>query len=138
MILQGPFEEPAWLTAKVDQRLAFMLQEMGGKLPNIGQNVVLTLLTEYGEGATQEEKDRWERTCDNCGLFCPGATTFYTGQVARYHMGKRVEFTFGSCPKCVGRSTPMQEARDFNLRVMYARRGMHESHRRSPGDEVEE
>lgn len=91
--------EPAWLTAKVDQRLALMADKMGDI--NLDYSVVMTPVSEPREGATREEMVRWERSCDNCGLFCPGA--FYTGTTTRKGFDTQVIFTFGACPKCAGK-----------------------------------
>jgi hypothetical protein len=100
------FHEPAWLRAAVDQRLALMVQTMGGKLPSNVANVIVTPLTEPPEGAAYgpgTEAERWERSCDNCDAYCGDEDKFYFGQATRFRDGMRVEFTFGACANCIGR-----------------------------------
>jgi len=94
-----PESEPAWLAAKVDQRLALMEEHMGdvSKLPT---HFVMTPLTEPEENASKEEFDHWERTCDNCGVYCPWPTDFYTGTTVRMRGETQVIFTFGVCATC--------------------------------------
>lgn len=94
-------QEPAWLIAKVDQRLAQMSQAMDtpeGRFALSLTDIVLTPLAEPPEGATPLEFERWDKTCDNCGKHCP--TSLYTGHVMRLHLGTRVNLTFGVCPEC--------------------------------------
>lgn len=91
--------EPAWFISRVDQRVALVQDVVGGKWPF--PTVVLTPLTEPPESATQEQRLRWERTCDNCGTHCPQGTAFYTGHVSRELPDKRqVIITFGVCKSC--------------------------------------
>jgi hypothetical protein len=91
---------PAWLTAKVDQRLALM-EEMAGELPSLANDktLIMTPLTEPREGATQAEFEIWNRTCDNCGKDCTGLD-FYTGHMVRLWKGAKLMFTFGVCTEC--------------------------------------
>jgi hypothetical protein len=94
---------PAWLDAAVDQRLAFMLERMGGKLPSNVADVIMTMLTEPPEGSAfgpGTVGDRWERTCDNCGTYCGDEDKFIFGVIMRWHEGTRVEITFGACANC--------------------------------------
>jgi hypothetical protein len=93
--------EPAWLLAKVDQRLALMKDKLDspeGRLALSVMDVVLTPLVEPPEGSTKEQFERWDRTCDNCGKYCP--TTLFTGHVIRQFMGTKVNMMFGVCPEC--------------------------------------
>jgi hypothetical protein len=92
--------EPVWLAAALEARV----ETLGGAVL-LGQaaateaGVVMATLTEPPEHATPAQRDRWERTCDNCGAHCPG--TFYTGTAARLtRTGVQVIITFGVCPAC--------------------------------------
>lgn len=92
-------EEPGWLSAKVDQRLALMQEQMGDiNMADLGNPFVLTPLTEPPIGASQRARDMWERTCDNCDKFCPGR--FFTGMTQRKAFGVQVTFMYGACPAC--------------------------------------
>jgi len=92
--------EPAWVTFLADQRLARILYALGGHLPPPDQyEVVMNPLTEPDEDTDWE---RWERTCDNCGTFCPEGEDFYAGVTSREHEGQQVIFTFGACAACAG------------------------------------
>lgn len=92
---------PRWLATAADQRIGFMLEEMGG-VPE-GFPFILTPLTEPPENFTDEQRERWERTCDNCGTYCPEDTEFYTGSIGRVVGPEaRVEIMFGACAACVG------------------------------------
>lgn len=94
-------ELPPWLRAMVDQRLALMSEMMDPDLvKDAGPSVVMTPLTEPGEGATQEELERWDRTCDRCGKDCTENHLFYTGNLTEDWQGIQVIFTFGVCHKC--------------------------------------
>lgn len=95
-----PQDEPPWLTAKVDQRLALMVEKTGGKFPE-GALVAMPL-TEPDDGASQEEIERWDRSCDNCGKFIPLGELLYTGSLMReLESGQRVLINFGACATCV-------------------------------------
>jgi hypothetical protein len=91
---------PAWLTAKVDQRMALVDQYvtpatlmLSGQLP-----LIVTPLAELDEHATEEARAQWERTCDCCGKHCPDPEKFFTGQVQRTtHGGVLVVMFFGVC-----------------------------------------
>src|SRR4051812_4755289 len=91
--------EPMWLKAKIDQRLALMEEHMGNAA-DVPAQVVLTPLTEPAEHASKAERDRWERTCDNCGTYCPAEKPFYTGHVVRMRGEVQVIFMFGVCAPC--------------------------------------
>lgn len=89
---------PVWLVAMADARVAFMLDQMGG-VP-AGYPFVLTPLTEPPLDHTEEQRERWERSCDNCGTYCPDGTDFLTGLIGRDIGDTRIEITFGACPEC--------------------------------------
>lgn len=91
--------EPTWLVSKIDQRLALMEEHMGNAA-DVPAQVVMTPLTEPGEDATKEDFERWERTCDNCGRYCPPDSEFYTGHSVRMRGEVQVIFMFGVCPDC--------------------------------------
>lgn len=89
---------PEWLVAAADVRVSFMLSQMGG-IPD-GYPFILTPLTEPPAGWTDAQRERWERTCDHCGLYCPEGTDFLTGLISRDIDGTRIEITFGACRAC--------------------------------------
>jgi hypothetical protein len=93
---------PAWVVAKVDQRLALMadmLSRFGNPAPALAEyGLMMTPLSEPDEGATPDEYKIWDRSCDNCGRYCPG--DFFTGSVTRTKWGTQIVFTFGTCPEC--------------------------------------
>jgi hypothetical protein len=95
-------KEPAWLLAKVDQRLALMREKLGDEgITLLGlADVVITPLTEPPENATQQQIATWDKSCDNCGRLCP--TRLVTGQVVRMLDKIQVTFFFGACPRCAG------------------------------------
>ena len=118
-----PFKPPAWLTAKVDQRLALMEEAIGdvvdesvemfhaltGFKPSadvdmiakmMQGNIMMTPLSEPDEGSSVEEIRRWERSCDNCETFVPDGELFFTGQLVREFHGQQVILVFGVCPAC--------------------------------------
>jgi hypothetical protein len=89
--------EPAWLTARVDQRLALMSDSA---LDAASANLVLTPLTEPDEDASPAVRQRWDRTCDNCRRYCPDDEPFFTGNLVRTWRGTPVIVVFGVCPDC--------------------------------------
>jgi hypothetical protein len=93
-------KEPAWITAKVDQRLALMAE--AGIDAFKDTELVMTPLAEPSKGCTDAEYRRWDRTCDNCGAYCP--RQFFTGHVVRRWRGVQVIFSFGVCLGCKTRS----------------------------------
>jgi len=98
---------PPWLTAKIDQRVALMLDTLGPAVSGFDEyTVVMTPLTEPEEDATPAEIQRWERACDNCGRYCHVGENFFTGHLVRDVEGHQVIFMFGACPECArkGRS----------------------------------
>lgn len=96
--------EPAWLLAKVDQRLALMkeaLGELGIRRLKSYTGVIITPVSEPAEDASLAEYERWEHSCDNCGKYCPDS--MWTGTVERELSGARVYISFGACPTCAGK-----------------------------------
>lgn len=92
---------PAWVMHMIDQRLALM-EHMLPADTVAGFGVIMTTLTEPGEGADEEAYDRWERTCDNCGTYCPDDVAFFTGQLITTldSIDAKVIVTFGACERC--------------------------------------
>lgn len=93
-------QEPPWLSAAVDQRLAYMIPHLQGV--DVGA-IITTPLTEPGPGSTEADRERWERACDNCGAYTPEGPTspFYTGHVERrLSTGHRAAVFFGMCQTC--------------------------------------
>ena len=86
---------PAWLQAKVDQRMALVAEAV----PAADWPVIVTPLSEAPEDATPEQRRRWDRTCDCCGRYCPyPREDFYTGQLQRTRPdGVLVLMFFGVC-----------------------------------------
>lgn len=93
---------PAWLAAAVDQRIALMRDKIGPGFAELADNtnLVMTPLTEPAEGATDAEREKWERTCDRCGVYCNSFARFYTGAVQRELDGVQVTLMFGVCHRC--------------------------------------
>jgi hypothetical protein len=94
-------DEPAWLLAKVDQRLTLMREKVGEPevFKKLGApDLILTPLSEPLTEPTPEQLERWDRTCDNCGKYCPH--DLWTGSVSRDWGGLQVVMTFGVCPDC--------------------------------------
>lgn len=91
--------EPAWLTAKADQRLALMASgHTPVQISKVTASIIMLFLSEPPPDSTPADYATWERSCDNCGRFCPG--TFYTGVVKRELHGMEVVITYGVCPDC--------------------------------------
>jgi len=89
--------QPSWLKAAADQRLALM-NEMLQLQQLTGYAIVMSQLTEPDEGATPEDFERHERTCDNCGKFCKDE--FFTGILVRDVGVLQVMISFGTCAEC--------------------------------------
>lgn len=88
---------PVWLGAKVDQRLALMDEA----IPDRPKDAIIAMfLAEPDPSATKEESDRWDRSCDNCGTYCPEGEAFYTGTLRLNHRNQRVIVTLGVCSAC--------------------------------------
>lgn len=93
-------KDMTWILSAVDQRVAMIADVLGPTIT--AMPIVMTTLTEppEGEDATAEDFERWERTCDNCGAYCPSDSGFLTGQATREVLGTQVIVTFGACPRC--------------------------------------
>lgn len=91
---------PPWLRALVDQRLAAVRNTLGNRW-SIGQPpVIMTPATEPREGATEEEFNRWDRTCDSCGTYVPPPGKFFTGHHATEWKKFQIIVSFGVCEDC--------------------------------------
>lgn len=89
---------PAWLSAKVDQRLALIDQHAAPAALAHQFPLILTPLAEPDEHATAADRAKWERTCDCCSKHCPWPVKFYTGHVQReLPSGVLVVMTYGVC-----------------------------------------
>jgi hypothetical protein len=100
-------EEMPWLTAMIDQRVAFMVEKGALDIAReAGTNFVMSLLDEGREDMPAEEIERWERTCDHCGKYVPpeperpNYTEFYSGYVTRVVEGVQIMLAFGVCGTC--------------------------------------
>ena len=92
--------EPAWLTAKVDQRLAEIKEPMLAAANVSEPTIIATYLAEPDHEPSPDEIDLWERTCDRCDTYIPDDGEFYTGHVVREVEGRQVMLTFGVCAPC--------------------------------------
>lgn len=102
-------KEPPWLSSKVDQRFALLRHRVDTDEVD-ADTLVMVMLTEPPEGSSLLTKARWERSCDNCGTYCPPqesadeSTNFYVGHCVRRLYGAPVAFVFGTCARCRGAS----------------------------------
>lgn len=94
--------EPAWLTAKIDQRIQLMRDSGAFEIASESQPLIFSFLDEGDHEMTPEEFRVWERTCDNCGRYCPptGDMAFYTGHAGREIEGRQVILAYGVCDDC--------------------------------------
>jgi len=88
---------PAWLTSKIDQRLALM--EQAGVF-DVGLEDYSMILTPLSDPNPLESVTEWDRTCDRCGTFVEDEGEFWTGQVTTRHKGHHVTITYGVCGPC--------------------------------------
>lgn len=96
-----PSDEPPWVTAALDQRLALMRHAMGGHLTSPA-TFMMTTLTEPPENATAQQVDQWERRCDRCGRYRPpDDDQFVTGFIQRTVDDVLVMIAFGACSTCL-------------------------------------
>ena len=95
-----PEELPAWLAAKVEARVALIAAGVTAAARETDAQVVMTYLDEGKAEMTDEERRRWERTCDNCQRYCPDEDEFYTGHVVQMIDGRQVLIAFGVCGIC--------------------------------------
>lgn len=94
---------PAWLRARVDQLLARLNEATGGPAGTAAlrgkANVLMLMLTEPPENATEAQLEAWERTCDSCGTVCLDSP-FWGGQHTESWHGIQVIIGFGICADC--------------------------------------
>jgi hypothetical protein len=95
-------KEPPWLTAKVDQRLAEIRAGGALELARDQHPLIMTFLDEGDPEMSEEEREKWERTCDSCGRYCSpdGDLAFYTGHAQRIIDGHQVILAYGVCNDC--------------------------------------
>lgn len=92
---------PPWLVEMVENRLTLMVQHGALELAReSGAPFVMTFLDEGEPEMTDEERERWERTCDHCGTYIPDDGEFYTGHFKRVIDGIQVLMAFGICGTC--------------------------------------
>jgi hypothetical protein len=98
---------PPWLAEKIEARLAFMVEHGALDIAReSGARFVVSFLNEGDEHMSDEERERWERTCDRCGKYVPpeperdNYTEFYTGHMARTVEGVQIFMAFGICGDC--------------------------------------
>ena len=97
------FVTPTWLEDKVIARITLMINHGALKLTEeSGAKIVFSFLDEGKEDMTPEERERWERTCDGCGIYIPedGETLFYSGHLSREIDGVQILLGFGMCDDC--------------------------------------
>lgn len=93
-------QPPPAIVALIDQRMA-MIEDKLGNLPANPVNMIITPLTEPRDGATTEEYERWDRTCDACRTYCGPMTPFWTGVAVRsMRNGQSVTLMYGVCKDC--------------------------------------
>lgn len=100
--MDAPHPEPAWLTAKIDQRIQLMRDKGAFEIASESQALIFSFLDEGDHEMTPAEFARWERTCDRCHRYCPpdGGMAFYTGHAMREIEGRQVILAFGVCDEC--------------------------------------
>lgn len=90
-------DPPAWLIAKIDQKVELLKRTL--KSQAFGQfQVAVTPLVEPPEGASDEAFKQWEQTCDNCGAFVPN--DLWSGAATRELHGMQVVIMYGVCTRC--------------------------------------
>jgi ferredoxin len=85
--------EPAWLTKKVDERIALIRLEMVAAAQTYEAPFIMTYLNE-----PMEPTD--ERVCDNCGRYCPEGEDYWVGHAIRFVDNRQVMVVFGMCQTC--------------------------------------
>lgn len=94
-------KEPPWVTALLDQRIQALKtgEWKGHGMFNDIAKVVVVPLRDKPEEVDSEE---WERTCDNCGTYCPPGPedSFYSGMIEKLVNDLRLIFFYGMCPEC--------------------------------------
>lgn len=89
----------SWAEQAADRRLVVMTEALQ-LAQKQGFAIIMTMLSEPEEGASDEDRTKWERTCDHCGKHCPEPVDFYTGTLSRDVGLLQVIVTFGSCAEC--------------------------------------
>lgn len=103
----GPIIEPDWLVPKIDQRMEWLVETGGIKVAKDGgAPFIFTFVDEGKSEMTLRERERWERTCDNCGVYTPDDGEFYTGYISRIVDDIQVLMAFGVCSNC--KNNPMK------------------------------
>lgn len=94
-------EVPSWVVALADQRIALMKEKLTKESMH-GYVVIATPLTEPADAESMSTADfeRWERCCDNCGVYCSPNREFFSGVLERELYGKQVILSFGACKRC--------------------------------------
>lgn len=90
-------DEPAWLVAMLDQRIALVLDKFADQM-DILRNMDMCMLT-LTEPPEHETIERWERTCDRCGTYVPGEGLML-GSALRTAQGIRFVVTLACCEPC--------------------------------------
>ena len=99
-------EQPAWLVALADQRIALMIEKGALNAAREAESTfIFSFINEGDHEMSREELARWERTCDNCGRYIPedapdGPDGFYTGHLARTVDEIQIVLAFGVCGTC--------------------------------------
>jgi hypothetical protein len=92
--------DPAWFTAKVDQRVA-LATEAARYMRTPNEAIIMVPLTEPPPGFSQLDYDRWDRSCDGCGAYCPHPIAFFNGhRTVTNAKGLLVHLVFGLCETC--------------------------------------
>jgi hypothetical protein len=93
--------ETPWLMAKVDQRLALIVEGLGGNLDafkNLGTTTIVTPLCEPKED-TEKGVYVWENSCDGCDAFL-GSDALTMFHAFRQKGEMKFVFTLGVCEAC--------------------------------------
>lgn len=88
---------PPAIHAMIDQRIALIVATVPAT-ESTDWGSVITPLTDAPLGVDPE---RWDRTCDLCGTYCPVDSLFYCGFVGdTIHRRLPIMVSFGLCPSC--------------------------------------
>jgi len=107
----GVFDWWEWTTERLNDLLTDRLTEAMPALVFAAltdpDTMVVMPLTEPGDGATDEQRKRWERSCDLCDTYCPHPVEFWTGSMSPEEpFPIRVRVTVGFCGPCRKVVTP--------------------------------
>lgn len=96
-------EIPTWLIAASDQRAAKIGQTLGDMpehMMELAAGMVIESFLTEPTAETDEELERWNRSCDNCGKLC-GESEMATATITRLIQDRfRVSLTVGACRSC--------------------------------------